>query len=314
VLNDLFGIEAPPSGKRDLSARTSAEVVVTEAGAAWGLRATDLSGLEAVETSVGASVGTSLLKVGEADAVIVRRVGEGWGIYLNLLLDHYPNERADGYRGGAVRALLGRLLERMGVAAPVRVTTPGGAPAGRALFSRYRFGESEVVAVLLEPSDVTAREGVDGVTTYEDAGLGAVARHPLVVRLPRAAHVANARTGESLGVTDTVQVSVRLGSALVLGLDTEPGRVTVSGPVEARRGDQLSFVVTASGPGRRLVRAHVFGPDGAFLHEYARNLVLEDGDGMFVLPSALNDAAGRYRIALTDVLSGASAETALELR
>jgi hypothetical protein len=69
-----------------------------------------------------------------------------------------------------------------------------------------------------------------------------------------------------------------------------------------------------SGPGRRLVRGHVFGPDGDFLDEYARNLVLDGGEGTFVLPTALNERAGRYRVTVTDVLNGATAETAVELR
>jgi hypothetical protein len=196
----------------------------------------------------------------------------------------------------------------------VEVRTPSGTPVESAYVSRYRFGESEVVGVLLEPSDVTAREGVDGVTTYDDARLGPVARHEVVVHLPRAAHVANARTGESYGVTDSVRVTLREGDALVLGLDASAESVTLEGPSEARRGDPLSFAITATGPGERLVRCHVTGPDRAFLPEYARNVVVEKGEGTFLLPSALSDPAGVYRVTATDVVSGARAEATVELR
>ena len=50
------------------------------------------------------------------------------------------------------------------------------------------------------------------------------------------------------------------------------------------------------------------GPDGAFRPEYAQVTVEEGPAATFVLPSALNDAAGEYRVRVTDVLSGASAE------
>jgi hypothetical protein len=57
----------------------------------------------------------------------------------------------------------------------------------------------------------------------------------------------------------------------------------------------------------------VYGPDGAFRPEYAQVTVEEGPPAAFVLPSALNDPAGAYRIRVTDVLTGASAETTLRL-
>jgi hypothetical protein len=314
VLDDLFGIGAGSPAQRNLKARAAGPVSVTTEGGTWGLQAQELAGLEALEAGVHAAGASPLLKMGDADAVFVRRVGRGWAVYLNLLLDRYSRTRRRGYGGGAERALLRRLLAHVGVEPPIGVLTPTGTPVERAYVTRHRFGKSEVVSVLLEPSDVTAREGVDGVTTYEDARLGPVARHEIVVRLPRTTHVANARTGETYGITDTVRVWLREGDALVLGLDDSPGGVTLEGPAEARRGDRLSFAVTASGPGERLVRCHVVGPHGAFLPEYARNLVLEKGAGTFLLPSALSDPAGAYRLAATDVVTGAHAEATVDLR
>jgi hypothetical protein len=62
-----------------------------------------------------------------------------------------------------------------------------------------------------------------------------------------------------------------------------------------------------------MFRWHVHGPDGAFLPEYAQVTVAEGASAAFVLPSALNDPAGEYRVKATDVLGGASAETRLRL-
>jgi hypothetical protein len=57
----------------------------------------------------------------------------------------------------------------------------------------------------------------------------------------------------------------------------------------------------------------VLGPDGAFRSEYAQVSVEETKEATFVLPSALYDPAGEYRVRVTDVLSGASAEASLRL-
>lgn len=56
------------------------------------------------------------------------------------------------------------------------------------------------------------------------------------------------------------------------------------------------------------------GPGGRFLPEYAANLLTDGGGARFVLPSALNDPEGEYRIVATDVLSGARAEAAVVLK
>jgi hypothetical protein len=43
-------------------------------------------------------------------------------------------------------------------------------------------------------------------------------------------------------------------------------------------------------------------------------VAVEDGQSAtFTLPSALNDPAGEYRVRVTDVLSGATAEAVLRL-
>jgi hypothetical protein len=58
----------------------------------------------------------------------------------------------------------------------------------------------------------------------------------------------------------------------------------------------------------------VFGPDGSLLPTYSGNVLLQSGSGAFVLPFALNDAPGKYVIKATDVVSGATIETTIELR
>jgi hypothetical protein len=179
--------------------------------------------------------------------------------------------------------------------------------------ARYHFGEHEVVALLSGDLDVRTSFSRDGVTVYEDAEKGRVVRREVDIALPRVAHVTNARTGEALGETARLRTTLTAGDAHVLTLGPERTPLRLETPVRTKRGAAATFTASASTAGRRLLRWHVHGPDGAFRPEYARVTVEDGPSAAFALPSALNDPAGEYRIRVTDVLSGASAETTLRL-
>ena len=161
--------------------------------------------------------------------------------------------------------------------------------------------------------DARTSFGRDGVTVYEDAEKGRVVRHEVDVTLPRAAHVTDARTGEALGETESLRTTLTAGEALVLALGPAPTPLRLEGPGRAKRGEAPVFTASASSAARRLLRWHVQGPDGAFRPEYARVEVEDGPSAAFTLPSALNDPAGEYRVRVTDVLSGVSAEATLRL-
>jgi hypothetical protein len=171
-----------------------------------------------------------------------------------------------------------------------------------------------VVAVLSGDLGAATRFGADGVTAYGDEGKAVLAPRPAVVRLPRVAHVTNARTGEALGTTDTVRTAIVPGDALVLALGDSAGALRLEGLSGTKRGEPAAFTLSTTDRARHLVRCHVLSPDGAFLPEYARNVIVEGGAGRFVLPSALNDPAGEYRVQVTDVLDGSRAEARIALK
>ena len=216
ALNGFFGISAGPSSTRHF-AHLPAAVSVTEAGKTWGLDAGLLANLGAAQ-AIKTSTGAALLKVGDNDAVVVHQVGKGWAIYLNLLLDGYGRQRRDHYGGDAYHALIGGLLAHLGVRPAVQVLDADGRPLAQAQVVRYRFGNAEALAIVKENVGVQAVEGRDGVTVFADANLGQVASQEITVRLPRAFHVTDARTGKRLGDSDTVKTAITVGGALVLGL------------------------------------------------------------------------------------------------
>jgi hypothetical protein len=313
-LDDLFGISAPPAASRGVAApRASGPVAVTEDGVSWELKPETVEGLEALEPKVRAASGQALLRVGPTGIAITRRVGSGRALYLNMLLDRYPRLRGKSWGGDAYRALVERLLSHVDIRPAVTVVDFAGRPAPRITVSRYRFGEDEVVAVLNGNLGVEAKFGVDGVTAFgEEADAGAPAEK-VTIRLERVAHVTNARTGEGLGSTGTVRTKLAPGDALVLALGKTRGELALEGAPKAKRGEHVAFILRSSASGKRLVRCHVFDPADRFVPEYARNVLLEGGTGRFVLPSALSDPVGRYRVRAQDVTGGAAAEARVAL-
>lgn len=313
ALDELFGVTNADPTKRTLGGGAGLEP--TDEGARWGLRASGLDGVVSAESGVRAAAASNVLaRAGGSDAVIARQTGKGQTFYLNALFDRYSKLRGVKSGGAGHRALLGALLERAGVRPAAEVLSPDGKRLTRAQVARYRFGDSEVLAVVTDNVALERAVGRDGVTVYNDAGLGHVARQEITVRLPRKAYVTDARTGKRLGFTDTVHTSVVVGDALVLGLSPSEGAVKLSGPDSAALGEHVRFTIESATAGRRLFRCHFFAPDGSTLEAYSKNVLLDGARAEVVLPSALNDPAGVYTLRVTDVISGATAEAKIRLK
>ena len=314
TMNQLFGITAAlASNKRALNP-AEGQLVVTDEGARWGLEAKELSGLVSAESYIKAAGGAPLLRIGATDAVITRRLGKGWTVYLNTLFDKYSKLRAEKFGGANYRALVSALLDHAGVRPTIQVLSADGKRLNQAQVARYRFGDAEIVTIVKDNVAVAGIVGRDGVTTYNDAALGPIARQEIVIKLPRKYYVTDVRSGKQLGYTDVVHSSVLVGDAAVLSLSPAENQLGLSGPASSLRGAHVVFKLSSSVAGPRLIRCHVFGGDGVMLPVYARNLLLNDASTTFVLPSALNDIAGAYTIRATDVVSGATAETRISLK
>jgi hypothetical protein len=333
VLNDVFGMRARASAERRLTGSTVVErnedgdltgrkttpgitgpLSVSADGAQWGLRAEVLDGVEAVESEVHVEGGTALGRISGADMAITRRVGKGWAIYLNALLDRYPEMRSKGYGGAGYRALVGGLLEHLGIRPAVRVTTSGGGALRQALVARYRFGDGEVLAVVKENVVAGGSSGRDGVTSYTTSGAVPSAGEEISIQLPEPMFVYDIVSGRASGKTDVVHTSIAAGGALVLGLTRRDEKLTLTGPDRSMKGKHPVFEARTSTPGKHLLRCHFFAPNGSFLPEYSRNVLSEGGAGRIVFPSALSDPQGSYRLEATDLLSGARSEITFSLR
>jgi hypothetical protein len=233
AVNELFGITAVPSDKRALKTG-GGEVGVTDEGARWGLAAKGLSGLTTAESDIKAAAGISLIRIGETDAVITHHIGSGWTIYLNTLFDKYPKLRAEKFGGANYRALVDTLLDHAGVRPSVQVLSTDGKRLTQAQVARYRFGDAEILTVVKDNVAVAGIVGRDGVTIYDDAALGQIARQEIIIKLPNKYYVTDVRSGKRLGYTDVVHSSVVIGDAAVLSLSPAENKLTLNGPASSR--------------------------------------------------------------------------------
>ena len=307
ALDALLGIVAPSPRERMSKPRVGGPAAPSADGSALGLRAAELGGIEAFEPTLRAKDGKPLLRIAGTDLAVTNRVGRGRTVYLNALLDHKGPARA------AWSAVVRAVLADAGVRPAVTVADPSGRPVSRVRVARYRFGEHEVVALLDGELDVKTSVGRDGVTVYEDARQGRVVKREVDVRLPRSARVMNARSGEPLGETERLRTRLTAGEALVLALGPAGAPLRLEGPARGRLGEATVFSVAVGSGGRHLLRLHVLGPDGRFLPEYARVDLVNGPTASFTLPSALNDPPGEYRLRVSDLLTGSSAEAVVRL-
>lgn len=311
-VNKLFGIAAVDSDKRQFKLASGA-VHPSSQGGEWGLPQ-ELSDIRIAEPDLKASGGTALLKIDNGDAAIVNRTGKGWTIYLNTAWDQYPKQRATKFGGAAYRRVVAAVLKKAGVEPSIQVTSPDGKQLPQAQIARYKFGNAEIVAIVKENVAITGVVGQDGVTTYNDAKLGQIAKQELLIKLPGKFYVADVRTGKRLGFTDVVHSSILVGDALILALTPEGTELKFASPVSAQLGEHVSFRLNSTAMGASLVRCHVYAPDGSLLSIYSNNVLLENGRGTFTLPFALNDRTGKYVVRATDVVTGAVLENTIELR
>jgi hypothetical protein len=311
-VNKLFGIATVDSDKRHLklapgTVRTSAQ------GSEWGLPQ-DLTDIRIAEPDVKASGGTPLLKIENGNAAIVNHTGKGWTIYLNTAWDQYPKQRARNFGGAAYRRLVNAVLNKAGITAGIQVTSPDGRQLPQAQIARYKFGNAEILAIVKENIAIAGVVGQDGVTTYNDASLGHVAKQELTIKLPRKFYVTDVRGGKKLGFTDVVHSSILVGDAIVLALTPETNELMFDGPVSTHAGEHVSLSLKSTTAATTLVRCYVYAPDGSRLPIYSNNVLVKNGIGKFILPSARNDPTGKYVVRATDVVTGAVIEKSIELK
>jgi hypothetical protein len=179
---------------------------------------------------------------------------------------------------------LAAALSQAGVQPRFSLTDEAGAPARGVETHVFSAGGALIVAV----------QGTEAT------------RQRLTVRVPGAA-VLHPVFGGDAGGADAITLDVGADApVLVAALPAAPTPLRVTAPAPTPLGQTATIAVGSEhGP---VLRVTVTDPAGAIDTRYGRTLT---GDDAVLLPLALNDKGGVWRVRVADVLTGAEAETSV---
>jgi len=300
ALDELFGIERTDMNPK--ARRTDGEAVFTTALGECDptpITFQDLSG----DTTIKVTAGTALGKMADTPLLIVRNVGKGRAVLLNLFMDTYARRRNLAVHQ-PLQELLGEVLDLAGVTPFTQIAA---ADADRYYVVRYYGGDAHYVGILRETGVVLTGGGPGSAATGEAPHR----RSQIAVTFPHQAHVYDLRAGEYLGKTDRAEKLMPQGYCQIYSLlPYQVTAVSVIPRAKAKQpGERVSYRVRVETdgpqPGRHVFRVQVTGPDG-LRDYYGTQITADDGSGEAEFDLALNDASGIWRIAATDVATGIS--------
>ena len=250
----------------------------------------------------------SLKDASGVPACIVRDVGKGHTVYLNLDLTDYhrwrlkPGEETDALK------LFEAIFESAGVKPAIVVTrAEGGSPQGVEVHT-YTNGAAKIVAI-----HRNFQLRIDELGPPEYQSNDAFAKEEKVdINFGGEYAVYDTRTGNLLGSLQSLRTTLKPYDPLVFTLLPKPAKeLVMQAPEKAKRGDAIAISATLDAPA--VADVHVFrleitGPNGTVIPHYAQNLKAPKGAASTTLFLALNEPAGVYTIKLRDVATGIAAQ------
>ncbi len=222
--------------------------------------------------------------------------GKGKAFYFGDRIRGYAGRRRAG-KGMEALSAVSAALKTAGVIPGVTATVVSSGERLKATeVTTFRNGEADYVCLLRD-------HRVNDLSTRE-----------VELRFSREAFVYDVREKKAFGRTRVVRTMLLPARAKVFALlPYELKRVTVRADRQRYRqgktaGFEVRLEVSAGRPSAHVVRVELYGPGGEELSHYARNMLIEEGRGSGVIPLALDEKEGEYRIVVTDAATGMEAE------
>ncbi len=243
-----------------------------------------LAGMDAVEPRAEAAA----TRENGAPAIVVHGIGKGKSIYLNGFL---------GYNMPS-RLLIRNVLALAGVSTPIRITSSSGEEHMGYERATFKRGDIEILGIL------RLREK----------------ENPTQIKLGQKKHLYDVRGKQYFGLTDTARFDLTHKAAAVLAV--MPYEITAmeagASPEKLKQGEKVTIkarVLSAAktAPGDHVLRMEVYDPSGELSRAYTDNVLAIAGRFEQTIQTALGDQPGRWRIVLTDVISGKKAEAVFHL-
>jgi len=293
-LDDVFGVTQQTSDVKSSQGRVTVR---------WPDGTVDSLRGRTFDPSLKTDGGKAVAKAADAPAVVVHDFGLGKTMLLNFSLADYKSDAADAKK---TAAFFSRVLAWARRRPAVRVSPcePG--------LKKYVFsdGANRYVGILEDLPEPFMQ--------YVMKRAKPIKGRKIALQLDSPRHVYDMRAGKYLGRSESLKLLLTPGRARMLALlPYRVEKLTLSVPSVVQGGREVPFVVelrTTAPPARHVVRLDVFGPDGAELEYYGRNLDCHNGRRADALSLALDEKPGRYTIRARDVASGVRCAAEFVLR
>jgi hypothetical protein len=128
-------------------------------------------------------------------------------------------------------------------------------------------------------------------------------------------NVYDLRAHRLLGNTARLELELGPVEPLLLSLSEKPIALpSIAGPRRAHLGEIAEFQVRSNSPAEHgVIHLDVTDPDGGTIVHYSENLLVNGAVTTKVLPLALNDKTGVWRLRAADLPSGGTATAELQV-
>jgi len=310
LLDDLFGIKR--TSQRRLP---KGEIIICRDYEGLKVKGIKLE-VPPLEGNIEASEGVPLAFIDRIPAVIVRPYGKGIAIYLNADLTDYYLLRIRG-KGEGLRELFRRIFALANIVPRYIVTDCKGNRVVGVEVIRYRCNNAVYLALINNPTIRISELGqVEDVEATERSFFRS---REIKVRWPDEVHVYDVRGKRYLGFTNEVTLTLPGYEPVILALLPYRVRaVNVISSNSCRRGDVLYITIQVvrdpEDYSDTVFRVDVFDPDGNFVDYYSGNFFAKNGKAYITIPFALNDKPGKWRIVVTEIVSGVRVEKYITVR
>jgi hypothetical protein len=123
------------------------------------------------------------------------------------------------------------------------------------------------------------------------------------------------RAGQPLGNTDRLELELGPVEPVLLSLSEKPIALpSIAGPRRAHLGEIAEFQLRSNSPAEHgVIHLDVTDPEGDTVAHYSENLLVDGAVTTKVLPLALNDKTGVWRLRAVDLPSGGTATAELQV-
>ncbi len=247
--------------------------------------------------------------VGEADdaAFVVRKVGRGKAVFLNLNLAGYAKVRGNRpAKGQVIAALLRSVLPKDVQSTATVADGETGRPKVGAEVVTWKAGPGRK-HLTISSNYIMRKRGIGGEDKVDNSYFEKDG--PVVIKLDRRYHVVNQRTGKVYGLTDKVSLIMSAWEPTILTLQDKPFvKPRVAGPASAKRGTLLKLTLTgqtALTNDLQVFHVVAINPKGKAIWYYSKDISGRSGELDYEIPLALNEWLGQWTFKVREVATKA---------